>query len=246
MLLSASGGTRSSAAAARMPSANSSSWTMPYPTRDTPATIAPAAISESPVTRIAPGSRMASGGSRVRRAPSTRPAEAAPNTRQATRKRRDTGQQRRQRPTAAAEPGQPQHDHRPDGRQDHVRRTGLQDQPDPDRGEHPGESGQPGRVPLGSTPQRGQPLQRLTAVDDARPSAGRGSAGPRRPGPAAASLSPSPRWPAPRWPARGVTPVGPAATCRSGCSRVVDRPRPAPRRSRARAARWPPSRPRGR
>ncbi len=38
------------------------------------------------MTRIAPGSRMASGGSSVRSAPSTIPAEAAVNTRQATTK----------------------------------------------------------------------------------------------------------------------------------------------------------------
>ena len=165
MLLNASGGTRSRAAAARMPSANSSSWTMPYPTRDTPATIAPAAISESPVTRIAPGSRMASGGSRVRRAPSTIPAEAAVNTRQATRKAATLGSSVASASAPGTEPGQTQHDHRADRRQRHVHRTGLQDQPDPDRGDHPGERGQPGRVALGSTPQRGQPRQRLAPVD---------------------------------------------------------------------------------
>ena len=83
--------TGTSRLAATMPRVNNRSCTPPKINRDDPATIAPEASSDMAVTINAPGSRMASGASRVRSGPSSRPALVAAKAAQASTKAASTG-----------------------------------------------------------------------------------------------------------------------------------------------------------
>ena len=78
-------------AAASTPNVNSNSWTVPKISRALPATIAPAASSDMPVTISAPGSSTAIGASSVRSGPSSRSTSAAPKIRQPVAKAATTG-----------------------------------------------------------------------------------------------------------------------------------------------------------
>ena len=160
-------GVPSNAAAAATPKANNSSWTVPYISRDDPATMAPAANSDSPVTIRAPGSSTASGGSTVRNAPSSRPASAAAKTRADTAKAATVGSSASSDGCNSRRPGQPDHDGATQRCRAEVRQARLQDEADPHGHRHEPALGQPRRVAQRLATQFPQPVEGLVDIDPA-------------------------------------------------------------------------------